>query len=69
MTHAVIEMVFLCRMTGGTLAISAESTEFTWSNRDQITALTTEAFTVRIFDALTYADRPAIREHDGFRLL
>lgn len=69
MTHAVIEMVFLCRMTSGTLAISPESTELTWADRDLITALTTEAFTARILDALTYGGRPAIREHDGFRLL
>jgi len=69
MTHAVIEMVFLCRMTGGILATSAESTELIWADRDLITALTTEAFTARILDALCYAGRPAIREHDGFRLL
>jgi 8-oxo-dGTP diphosphatase len=69
MTHAVIELVFLCRAAGGNLTVSAESTEFTWADRDLITTLTTEAFTARILDALAYAGRPAIREHDGFRLL
>jgi ADP-ribose pyrophosphatase YjhB (NUDIX family) len=69
MTHAVIELVFLCRATGGNLAVSAESTEFTWADRDLIATLTTEAFTARILDALAYAGRPAIREHDGFRLV
>jgi 8-oxo-dGTP diphosphatase len=69
MTHAVIELVFLCRATGGNLAVSAESTEFTWADRDLIAALTTEAFSARILDALAYAGQPAIREHDGFRLL
>jgi 8-oxo-dGTP diphosphatase len=69
MTHAVIELVFLCRMTGGSLAVSDESAEFLWADRDLITAQTTEAFSARILDALSYRGRPEIREHDGHRLV
>lgn len=69
MTHAVIELVFLCRPVGGTLTTSDESTEFVWAEPGQITGLTTDAFAVRIRDALSYAGRPRIREHDGRRLV
>jgi 8-oxo-dGTP diphosphatase len=69
MTHAVIEMVFCCRAIGGDLRTSDESTDFLWADQELVAALTTEAFTARIRDSLSYDGRVAIREHDGFRLV
>ncbi len=69
MTHAVIELVFLCRVTGGALATSAESTELAWVGPAEVAGLTTAAFAARISDALRYDGHPAIREHDGLNLL
>ena len=69
MTHAVIEVVFSCRLLNGVLTPSEESIAFIWATSETITALTTEAFAVRVFDALAFDGVPMIREHDGFRML
>jgi 8-oxo-dGTP diphosphatase len=72
MTHAVIELVFLCRVVEGALTASDESAGFVWADREVLAALVTEAFHVRILDALGSDGSDgtaAIREHDGIRML
>jgi 8-oxo-dGTP pyrophosphatase MutT (NUDIX family) len=69
MSHAVVEMVFSCRVVGGTLTTSEESVEFVWATPRLVAELTTEAFNARVVDAVSAEGAPKIREHDGYRLL
>jgi ADP-ribose pyrophosphatase YjhB (NUDIX family) len=69
MSHSVVELAFSCRAVGGALAPSEESADFVWATPERVAELTTEAFTARVLDALAFDGRPAVREHDGFRLL
>lgn len=58
-----------CKITGGELAINDEAAAFRWATEADITALATEAYAVRILDALNHTSVPAVRQHDGQRLL
>ncbi|CAG6392332.1 hypothetical protein NMG29_25825 [Streptomyces cocklensis] len=40
-----------------------------WATRDEIPRLASEAFAIRITDALDQPGQPAIRSHDGTHLL
>jgi Ca2+-binding RTX toxin-like protein len=40
-----------------------------WLHRDELAALVTPAYAVRLTDALDYAGVPAVRAHDGTRVL
>ena len=69
MVRGVVAMVFLGRTLGGELAQSAEASEFRWASEDEVRELTAEVFAVRVLDALRSADSPAVRAHDGVRVL
>jgi 8-oxo-dGTP diphosphatase len=69
MTRGVIALVFRCEATGGQLTTNDEVTAFRWADEDTIRQLTTEAFAVRLLDGLRREDVPAVRHHDGVRLL
>ncbi|NAS27079.1 NUDIX domain-containing protein [Herbidospora sp. NEAU-GS84] len=69
MPAAVVELVFACEVTGGRLTLSEESTAFHWASPADLALFTTEAFEVRIRDALPPGGTPFVREHDGFRLV
>jgi hypothetical protein len=68
MPHGIIALVFRCKTTGGELAPSGESQAFRWATEDLARGLATEAYAIRITDAMQ--DAPAvIRQHDGTWLL
>jgi ADP-ribose pyrophosphatase YjhB (NUDIX family) len=64
----VVALVFRARLLGGTAAITDEATEILWMDRDQVAAHMTEAFAIRVLDALD-GPWPHIRHHDGTRLV
>jgi len=69
MPRGIIALVFRCKITGGTLATSSETSAFQWAARDDISSLASEAYAIRITDALTEHQAPAIRDHDGVKIL
>ncbi|WP_338703799.1 NUDIX hydrolase [Streptomyces sp. Q6] len=68
MTIGVVAMVFRCRPDGGHEQLSDESTAVTWLAPDEAMAAMSEAYSVRIADALTDDTAPHIRTHDGRNL-
>ena len=69
MPRGIIALVFHCKITGGQLASNNEVTAFQWADESAIRQLTTEAYAVRLLDALHPDTTPAVRQHDGTNLL
>ena len=69
MPRGIIALVFRCKITGGNLATSDETTAFRWATAADIAELADEAYAVRVLDALDDEHPPAIRQHDGVHLL
>jgi 8-oxo-dGTP pyrophosphatase MutT (NUDIX family) len=69
MTALVVSLVFRCEAAGGALTTGPETNALRWATRDEVTELATEAFAIRITDALDQGLEPAIRTHDGTHLL
>jgi len=69
MPHAVIALVFLCKITGGALAINGEVSDFRWVTESETSRLMTEAYAVPVLDALHNEGPAAVRRHDGVHLL
>ncbi len=68
MNRGVVALVFRCRPTGGQARPSEESTDVQWFSPDEVKQSMTEAFAVRLLDALA-SDAPYVRAHDGRQLL
>jgi 8-oxo-dGTP diphosphatase len=58
-----------CKVTGGELTTSDEVTDFRWADESNIRQLASQAYAVRILDALLASTAPAVRQHDGIRML
>jgi 8-oxo-dGTP diphosphatase len=69
MTLGVVALVFRARLVAGTPTVTDESAAVGWWTPDQVAADMSEAFAVRILDALRDDPTPAVRNHDGHRLL
>ncbi|HYZ52210.1 MAG TPA: NUDIX domain-containing protein [Streptosporangiaceae bacterium] len=69
MTRGIIALVFRCKITGGQLTTNDEVAAFQWADPDAIGQLASEAYAVRILDALRTGTTPAVRQHDGTHLL
>src|SRR5664280_204971 len=65
MPQGIIALVFRCQVIGGTPRPSSESNQVAWLTREQVTDRMSEAFAIRITDALDFAGIPAVRTHDG----
>lgn len=68
MTIGVVALVFRCRPEGGHEQLSDESTAVSWLTPGEATAAMSEAYSIRINDALTDESAPHIRTHDGRKL-
>lgn len=68
MPQGIIALVFRCRLLSGSLHTSVESKQVAWLTREQVKDRMSEAFAVRITDALDFAGVPAVRTHDGRHL-
>lgn len=69
MPRGIIALVFRCEITGGELTTNDEAAAFHWASEAQVKALASEAYAIRILDALSGDAVPAIRQHDGECLL
>ncbi|MEE4594123.1 NUDIX domain-containing protein [Streptomyces sp. DSM 41524] len=69
MTGLIVSMVFRCQAIDGTPTTGAETRALRWATRDEITELADEAYAIRVLDALDNTSPPAIRAHDGVRLI
>jgi 8-oxo-dGTP diphosphatase len=69
LARGIVALVFRCRPAGGTLATGAESADFLWATNEQLDGLMQPVYAIRLHDALCYTDRPAIRSHDGARVV
>ncbi|MFJ4917159.1 MULTISPECIES: NUDIX hydrolase [unclassified Streptomyces] len=68
MARGVVALVFLCRPVGGAERNSDESTAVRWLTREEVQSLMTEAYAVRVLDALDDGETQ-VRAHDGRRLI
>ena len=69
MNRGIIALVFRCKVTGGELTTNDEVTNFRWADESNIRELASQAYAVRILDALRANTAPAVRQHDGIRML
>lgn len=69
MTRGIVALVFRCRAVGGRLTTTEESSAFRWVTADEVQALASEAFAIRVLDAMKIHQSPAIRQHDGTHVL
>ena len=69
MTGLVVSMVFRCEAIDGRPTVGDEARALHWATRDEVTDLADEAYAIRVLDALDTASPPAIRAHDGVRLI
>ena len=68
MQRGIVALVFRCRAIAGELTLNEEVMAFRWASPEEVPELVTEAFAVRVLDALKDGT-PAIREHDGTHLV
>ncbi|MCF3104482.1 NUDIX domain-containing protein [Streptomyces roseoverticillatus] len=68
MARGVVALVFRCTPVGGSERTSEESVAVAWMTPEEVTASMTEAYAVRLQDALS-DDAPHVRAHDGQRLI
>ncbi|MGK5732716.1 NUDIX hydrolase [Streptomyces sp. URMC 124] len=68
MARGIIALVFRCTPVGGSERTSAESAAVSWMAPDELASAMTEAYAVRLLDALG-DDTPHVRIHDGRRLI
>jgi 8-oxo-dGTP diphosphatase len=69
MTRGIIALVFRCKATGGQPTTSAETEELRWATESEIRQLASEAYAIRVLDALHDHAPAAIRRHDGRQIL
>lgn len=69
MNRDIIALVFRCHVTNGTPRPTDEVTNTAWLAPDELRDHMNEAYAVRLTDALTTANVPIIRHHDGTNLI
>lgn len=69
MSRGIVALVFRCRRAGGSPQATGETAEARWVSRVEVAELADPAYAVRVLDALDDATPPAIRAHDGVRLV
>lgn len=68
MPLGVVALVFRCRLLEGEPRLNDEASEILWLGPEKAAAQMTEAFAVRVTDALA-GPWPRIRHHDGTHLV
>ncbi len=69
MNLGVVNLVFRCTLLGGELTENDEVIAFRWASEADTREMVVEAHAARVLDALHVAGPPAVRQHDGTRLL
>lgn len=69
MTGLIVSLVFRCQAADGTPTTGDETRALRWATRQEVIELADEAYAIRVLDALDAASPPAIRAHDGVKLV
>ena len=69
MSRGIVALVFRCKVAGGQLTANDEATAFHWADETAIRQLTSDAYAIRLLDALHPDATPAVRQHDGEHVL
>jgi 8-oxo-dGTP diphosphatase len=69
MNRGIVALVFRCRPIGGSLTENSEVAGFRWIRESDVSSIMSEAYAIRILDAYRNDGAPAIRSHDGVRLV
>lgn len=69
MDRGIIALVFRCKVLDGQLTPNDEVVDFQWAGDQEVNSMVSEAFAVRVLDALDENRAPAIRQHDGVHLV
>jgi len=71
MARGIVALVFRCKLPASNwhLTASDEAEAFHWADQSEVAELADEAYAVRILDAMAADQHPAIRAHDGVRVL
>ncbi|MBB1243137.1 NUDIX domain-containing protein [Streptomyces durbertensis] len=69
MTGLIVSLVFRCQAIDGQPTTGDETKALRWVTRDQVGELANEAYAIRVLDALDAVSPPAIRAHDGVKLV
>ena len=69
MARGIVALAFRCRLLGGTLRPNPEAADFAWVASDEVASMTTEVFAYRVLDAYRDDPAPALRVHDGVKLI
>ncbi|GGU97082.1 NUDIX hydrolase [Actinomadura cremea] len=69
MSRSIVALVFRCEVEDGSLTLSDESKAFCWATEGDVRKLATEAFAVRVLDAMSVHTDVPVRKHDGTRIL
>ena len=67
MPRCIVALVFRCHPLGTAVTSTDEASRIDWLTVDEITRDMSEAYAIRVTDALL--DRPRTRSHDGIALL
>ncbi|GAA1969415.1 NUDIX domain-containing protein [Kitasatospora viridis] len=67
--RGIVALVFRCQPEGGGERVSAESTAVEWFTADEVRERVAEVYAVRMLDAVSGEGAPAVRVHDGVRVL
>lgn len=69
MSRLIVSMVFRCEAIDGSPTTGAETRALRWATREEVAELADEAYAIRVLDALDAASPPAVRAHDGVKLV
>lgn len=69
MTGLIVSLVFRCEAEAGTPTTGDETYALRWATRDEVSELADEAYAIRVLDALDAVSPPAVRAHDGVKLV
>jgi 8-oxo-dGTP pyrophosphatase MutT (NUDIX family) len=69
MTGLIVSLVFRCEAIDGSPTTGEETRALRWATREEVTDLADEAYAIRVLDALDSASPPAVRAHDGVKLV
>ena len=69
MSRGIVALVFRCRPIAGNAVTTSEARELAWVPPEELVSRMSEAYSVRLLDALDRNAATTIRAHDGTKLV
>ncbi|MBB0229581.1 NUDIX hydrolase [Streptomyces calidiresistens] len=69
MVGLIVSMVFRCEAIDGVPTTGEETRALRWVTREEVRGMADEAYAIRVLDAMDHHTPPAVRAHDGVRLV